>query len=88
MYDEVQTVLIVDDIDTNVTILEEILKKDYIIISASNGREALEKLADANPLPRIILLDIQMPEMDGRKMFEYMKENEKLKRIPVIFITA
>jgi len=88
MYDEMQTVLIVDDVDANIAILEEILKNDYIIISANNGREALEKLADANPLPRIILLDIQMPEMDGRKMFEYMKENEKLKRIPVIFITA
>jgi len=88
MYDEVQTVLIVDDVDANVTILKEILRNDYIILTASNGREALEKLADANLLPRIILLDIQMPEMDGRKMFEHMKENQKLKHIPVIFITA
>jgi len=88
MYDKVQTVLIVDDVETNVMILEEILRSDYIIMTASNGKEALKKLAHANPLPKIILLDIQMPEMDGRKMFEYMKTDEKLKRIPVIFITA
>ncbi|MCL1957979.1 MAG: response regulator, partial [Spirochaetes bacterium] len=69
-------------------ILEEMLKSDYIIMPASNGREALEKLANAHPLPKIILLDVQMPEMTGRQMFEVMKKDERLKRIPVIFITA
>jgi putative two-component system response regulator len=88
MYDNLQTVLIVDDVETNVIILEEILRSDYTIMTASNGKEALEKLADANPLPKLILLDVQMPEMTGRQMFEYMKTNEKLRRIPVIFITA
>jgi putative two-component system response regulator len=88
MHDETQTVLIVDDVEPNVMILEEILKSDYILMTASNGREALEKLGNAHPLPRIILLDVQMPEMTGRQMFELMKTNEKLRRIPVIFITA
>jgi len=88
MQDEQQTILIVDDVEANVVILEEILKNDYTIMTAYNGREALEKLVNAVPLPKIILLDIQMPEMDGRKMFELMKKDEKLKRIPVIFITA
>jgi putative two-component system response regulator len=88
MHDEKQIVLIVDDVETNIMILEEILRSDYIIMTASNGREALEKLADAHPFPKIILLDVQMPEMTGRQMFEYMKTNEKLIRIPVIFITA
>jgi len=88
MADKIPTVLIVDDQKINVAILEEILKSDYNVITAYNGKEALEVLGDAHPLPKIILLDVVMPEMSGRDMFEIMKENEKLKRIPVIFITA
>jgi putative two-component system response regulator len=81
-------VLIVDDIEVNVLILEEILKDDYNVMTSSNGREALEMLGDSVQLPKIILLDVVMPEMTGREMFELMRTNEKLKRIPVIFITA
>jgi len=88
MHENIPTVLVVDDVDMNVMILEEILKDDYHVITASNGREALEILGDAFPLPKIILLDVVMPELNGREMFELMKTNEKLKRIPVIFITA
>ncbi|MDR0323530.1 MAG: response regulator [Treponema sp.] len=88
MADNRPTVLVVDDVDMNVVILEEILKEKYNILTANNGREALEILGDASPLPKIILLDVIMPEMDGREMFELMITNEKLKRIPVIFITA
>jgi len=82
------TVFVVDDVETNVMILEEILKNDFNVITAKNGREALEMLGDAASLPKLILLDLVMPEMTGREMFELMKTNEKLKRIPVIFITA
>jgi putative two-component system response regulator len=88
MADKVPTVLIVDDVDMNVMILEEILKDDYHIITASNGKEALAKLRDAEELPKIILLDVMMPEMTGRQMFEIMKADNAFKRIPVIFITA
>jgi putative two-component system response regulator len=88
MPDVIPTVLVVDDEEINVAILEEILKDEYITKTAGNGREALEILADAYPLPKLILLDIKMPEMNGREMFDLMKTNEKLRRIPVIFITA
>jgi len=88
MDDKRPTVFVVDDVETNVMILEEILKDEYNIITASNGREAFEMLGDAVTLPKLILLDLVMPEMTGREMFELMKTNEKLKRIPVIFITA
>ena len=81
-------VLIVDDMDINVMLLEEILKDDYRLITANNGKEALQKLRTADSLPKIILLDIMMPEMNGRQMFEIMKSDTLLKRIPVIFITA
>jgi putative two-component system response regulator len=88
MADKIPTVLVVDDIEANVMILEEILKDDYNVITAGNGREALEILGDSHHLPKIILLDVVMPEMSGREMFELMKTDDKLKRIPVIFITA
>jgi putative two-component system response regulator len=82
------TVLVVDDIDMNVMILEEILQDDYSVLTANNGKQALEKLRTTPILPKIILLDVLMPEMDGREMFEILKADESLKRIPVIFITA
>ena len=88
MTDRIPTVLVVDDVDMNVMILEEILKDDYHIITANNGKEALEKLRHAAELPKIILLDVMMPEMTGRQMFEIMKTDKAFKRIPVIFITA
>jgi putative two-component system response regulator len=82
------TVLAVDDVDMNVMILEEILRTDYNVLTANNGKQALEVLGRADVHPKIILLDVQMPEMDGREMFEILKMDEALKRIPVIFITA
>jgi putative two-component system response regulator len=81
-------VLVVDDVDMNAMILEEILRDRYNIITASNGAEALEALRKARVLPKIILLDIFMPEMNGYQMLEIMKADETLKRIPVIFITT
>jgi len=82
------TVLVVDDIDMNVMILEEILKDDYLVLTANNGKQALEVLHKAETLPKIILLDVQMPEMTGREMFDILKADKSFKRIPVIFITA
>ena len=81
-------VLAVDDIDMNVMILEEILKDDYIVLTANNGKQALDVLRKAPILPKIILLDVQMPEMNGRQMFDFLKTDDVFRRIPVIFITA
>jgi putative two-component system response regulator len=82
------TVLVVDDVDMNVMILDEILHEDYRILTANNGKEALDVLRKTNVLPKIILLDLQMPEMTGRELFDILKKDNTLKRIPVIFITA
>jgi len=82
------TILIVDDIDINVEILENILQSSYRIVTANNGREALELLRAAETLPKIALLDVMMPEMGGRELFEEMKADARLRRIAVIFITA
>jgi len=82
------TVLVVDDAEANRLILEEILKDDYRILTAENGKTALEILKAENILPKIILLDLKMPVMSGQEMFERVKADSSLKRIPVIFITA
>jgi putative two-component system response regulator len=82
------TVLVVDDVEMNTMILEEILKDSYTVVSAGNGIEALDVLRKAGVPPKIILLDVFMPEMNGYQMLEIMKADEALKRIPVIFITT
>jgi putative two-component system response regulator len=82
------SVLVVDDVDVNVMILEEILKDEYQVATANNGKEALEYLRTAGTLPKIILLDVMMPEMTGRELFDILKADESLRRIPVMFITA
>lgn len=81
-----QKILIVDDERFNRNILVDILKPGYKIILAKDGKQALER-AESNP-PDLILLDIMMPEMDGYEACKNLKENEKTKDTPVIFITA
>jgi len=87
MRENKQTVLVVDDVEANAMILEEILKDDYNVITASNGKEALVKLDTSETLPKILLLDVNMPQMNGRELFEILKADKTFKRIPVIFIT-
>ena len=81
-----QQILIADDERFNLNILVDILKPDYKVIVAKNGKQALER-AKSNP-PDLILLDIMMPEMDGYEACKNLKENKQTKDIPVIFITA
>ncbi|MDR0623305.1 MAG: response regulator [Treponema sp.] len=88
MAEKIPTVLVVDDVEMNVMILEEILKDSYNVITAGNGKQALEVLHNTPVLPKIILLDVFMPEMNGYQMLEIMKADNNLKRIPVIFITT
>ncbi|HRX16608.1 MAG TPA: response regulator [Spirochaetota bacterium] len=87
MDDSRSTVLIVDDVPENISILNEILHKDHIVKAAINGSKAIEIATSKNP-PDIILLDIMMPEMDGYEVCRILKENPKTKHIPIIFITA
>ena len=82
------TILIVDDIDTNRLILEDILRSNYDIAQASSGIEAISCMFSGTIIPSIVLLDIMMPEMDGYEVLKLMKENQATARIPVLFITA
>lgn len=80
-------VLIVDDTPENIHILMETLKDEYVIVAATNGVKALQ-IANTEPVPDIILLDIMMPGMDGYEVCARLKANDKTRDIPVIFITA
>jgi len=81
------TVLIVDDMSINIQILSGFLKTDYHIKVAATGKKALEIVSSENP-PDLILLDVIMPEVNGFEICRHLKQNEKTKEIPVIFITV
>lgn len=82
-----QKVLIVDDSSVNIQMLMETLRDEYAIIVATSGYKALQ-LVNINPRPDIILLDINMPEMDGYDVCARLKSDGATRSIPVIFITA
>ncbi|MGL4106630.1 response regulator [Clostridium sp. LP20] len=82
------TILIVDDIETNRIILSELLMDSYRIIEAKSGEEALGLIDEHRENLALILLDIIMPRMDGFQIIRRLKEENVLKHIPVVFITA
>lgn len=81
-----KTILIVDDVDTNIHVLMELLDEKYDILASLDGEEALEMIEDEKI--DLILLDIMMPKIDGYEVCKRLKSNEKTKDIPIIFITA
>ena len=83
-----QLVLIVDDQEINRDVLGMILEDDYEIIFATNGREALQMIEEYRDSLSVVLLDLIMPEMDGFKVLECVRNDEELKVIPIIVLTA
>lgn len=79
-------ILMVDDVATNLKCAAEVLKEQYEITAVRSGAKALEVLK--NTIPDLILLDINMPQMNGFEVFERIKEMPELSEIPVIFLTA
>ena len=78
-------ILLVDDDTKNLQVAMNILK-DYNVIYAQSGDKALELLEKNNF--DLILLDVVMPTMDGYFVCSKIKQNEKTKKIPVIFLTV
>ncbi len=83
-----KTMLVVDDMEANRASLESIFEKEYRILLASNGKEALQILEDCDYNVDMILLDLLMPVMDGQTFMEMQKKNPKMSNIPVVIITA
>lgn len=80
-------ILVVDDMPENIHVLMETLGRDYRFIPAKSGEIALQK-AEADPPPDLILLDIEMPVLNGYEVLERVKRNRRARSVPVIFITA
>jgi len=80
------TILIVDDMSTNLMMLSDILKDDYNIKISKTGEKAIElcKNLDID----LVLLDIEMPLMNGYEVCKNLKNYEKTKNIPIIFVSA
>lgn len=83
-----QRILVVDDSALNRELLSEMLSDDYKICEAQNGQEAVELLADHWREYSLVLLDINMPVMDGYEVLRYMKAHNWLEALPVIAISA
>lgn len=83
------TILIVDDDDMMLQMAEYVLNKDtdYKTLRAKSGIECLRYLQGGEKID-LILLDIQMPGMDGIKVMELIQKHDYWKQIPVIFLTA
>ena len=84
---EKRTILVIDDVEENRVILKRRLEKEgFVIITARNGKEGMETLEQHKV--NMILLDINMPVMDGHTFLKVIKEDSRYAKIPVIIITA
>lgn len=82
-----QTILVVDDEQDLLDLIEYNLKKEgFDVLKAENGEEGIKMTREHSP--DLVLLDIMMPKMGGMEVVEIMRDDEDLKRIPIIFLTA
>ncbi|MCL2839888.1 MAG: response regulator [Defluviitaleaceae bacterium] len=79
-------IFVVDDSISNLTMAAEALSADYAVRTIPSGKKAIDLLEKIKP--NLILLDIEMPEMDGFDVLKYLKGHEQFQDIPVIFLTA
>ena len=85
---ERQQILIVDDSQINCEILAEILKDEYRILEAANGEECIDLLKQYGTGIALLLLDINMPVMDGFEVLALMNRKHWIEDIPVIMISS
>jgi CheY-like chemotaxis protein len=84
---EKKLILLVDDTPDNIDVISGILRDEFKVKVALNGKRAL-KIVGSDQKPDLILLDIMMPEMDGFEVCRILKDDNETKDIPVIFVTA
>lgn len=85
--DDPINVLLVDDLEENLLALEALLKRDGLtFLKARSGDEALELLLVHDVA--LALLDVQMPGMDGFQLAEFMRGTERVRHVPIVFVTA
>lgn len=80
--------MVIDDDSVMLLLMKNQLEALYDVVTFLSGAEALEELNRTDKLPNLILLDIGMREMDGYEVLGRLKASEKLKMIPVVFLTG
>src|SRR4051812_20584690 len=81
------SVLLVDDVEANLLAIEALLEDvECEIVRARGGNEALKLLLKRDFA--VMLLDVQMPEMDGFEVAKYARQNPQTRDVPIIFVTA
>jgi CheY-like chemotaxis protein len=84
-----RVVLVVeDDADVRESLVEVLEDHDYHPLGAANGQEAIDRLRAGTDRPCLILLDMMMPVMDGRRFRALQQEDPALRSIPVVVLTA
>src|SRR5215208_1302090 len=87
MTDDTARILVVDDTPQNIRLLDAVLSpRGYTVIPAASGQEALNAVAQRSP--DLILLDIQMPVMDGYEVCRRIREEPATRALPIVMITA
>ncbi len=82
-----KTVLVVEDNDLNMKLFHDVLEADgYNVLQAKDGMEGWRIAREQRP--NLILMDIQLPEVSGLEVTKWLKDDETLKSIPVIAVTA
>jgi chemosensory pili system protein ChpA (sensor histidine kinase/response regulator) len=80
-------IMVVDDSITMRKVTTRVLERaDMDVITAKDGLDAVEKLQDS--IPDLMLLDIEMPRMDGYELATYMRNDARLKNVPIIMVTS
>ncbi|MCE0556888.1 diguanylate cyclase [Motilimonas sp. E26] len=79
-------ILVVDDQPINIQMIYNVLSKDYVVLGATSGEEAIEVFKDN--LPDLILLDVFLPDMTGKELCSRFKEIVELGNIPIIFVVS
>ena len=82
-----QKILIVDDAEFNRNMLKEILEETYHYLEAENGNQAIQMIGDNSGID-LMLLDINMPQMNGFEVLEIMKRSQCIDETPVIMISS
>ncbi|HET9034311.1 MAG TPA: Hpt domain-containing protein [Dokdonella sp.] len=81
------TIMVVDDSITMRKVTTRVLERaDMEVVTAKDGLDAVEKLQDT--IPDLMLLDIEMPRMDGYELATYMRNDSRLKNVPIIMVTS
>ena len=80
------TVLVVDDTPIIIEVLHEVLKDDYNVKAAQDGKTALKVIRELKP--DLVLLDVQLPDINGYTVYKEIKNEPDLSKIPVILISG